>query len=285
MEPLPDEVALSKRARREAHRRRWTGGLLGIGMGLAYVLVSEQINAALLPGLSIYSPPPGQPWSAFAGAGLGLFLALTTAWSASPFSGVLLGSLAGALTLSLYTLGQAGGQETSLAAVGAILAVIFVPLAVMLGGLIVLFRFFLDLQQHAIRNQRTVFLIGGIPLLLLLLAAGAGWTRQYPPQARMVLQRANSLIQQGLSSGAAEQLPEALRTRDVPDFLANAGPIYTLSWERETSNRFRIPRPANTEGRESLVIARFANGWMLVCLYPRPEWEPRCKGLSQAEAP
>lgn len=283
--PLPDEAALSARTRRQAQLRRWTGAFLGIGMGLVYILVSERINALLLPELSIYAPPPGLPWSALIGSGLGLLLALAAAWPASPTLGVLLGSLAGALIVSIYTAAQAAGGETSLVAVGAVLAVIFTPLAVMLGGLVVLFRILLDLQQNAIRNQRSALLIGGIPIALLLLAAGAGWTRQYPPYAQMVLHRADNLIKEGLTTSSLAQLPEALRGNAVPDFLENAVPEYTLEWERDTTNRFGIPRPANTEGRESLAIARFSNGWMLVCLYPRPEWEPRCKSLQQSNSP
>jgi hypothetical protein len=254
-------------------------------MGAIYVMVSETVNTITLPGLAIYTPPPGLPWSALIGAAIGLLMGLAISWSSSFLGGIFLGSLAGALVVSAYTLTQAAGSAPSLAAVGEVLLVIFAPIAALLAGMILIFRIALDRQQVAIRNQQAILLRAGIPLLLILLAVGAGWSRQYPPHARLVLERTQDLIAKGLVAAGPADLPEPLQDREVNEFLLNAAQDYSLQWERETTNRYRIARPANTEGRESLVIARFANGWMLVCLYPRPEWDPRCKSFWQNDAP
>ena len=73
-----------------------------------------------------------------------------------------------------------------------------------------------------------------------------------------------------------KDLPEPLAVEAVDHFLINSRAAYTLEWNKDPNNRYAIPRPANTNGLESLAIARFSNGWILICLYPAPNLQPEC---------
>jgi hypothetical protein len=283
--PLPDDEELTRRNRRFDHQRRFTGALLGMVMGAVYVMVAQSVNSIALPGMRLYSPPPGFPWSAFIGAGIGLLVGLSTSWPRHTLMGILLGSFAGALMITAFTLYQTAGLNIALTGVFAILLVIFLPIAVLVSVVIIIFRWALDRHQVAMHDQGSLLLRVGIPVVLIALVAGLAWTQQYPPYARNVLHRMDSLVQKGLAAQRAENLPPEFVDVKVGDFIANAQGTYTLQWEHDSNNRFRIARPANTEGRESLAIARFENGWILVCLYPRPEWNPRCRGLWPSQMP
>jgi hypothetical protein len=57
--PIPDDDALTRRARRLNRLRRISGMTIGLLMGMVYILVKDLINTLILPGLPIYIPPPG----------------------------------------------------------------------------------------------------------------------------------------------------------------------------------------------------------------------------------
>src|SRR3989337_2347700 len=86
------------------------GLLLGGGIGLAYGLVSQTINPLALWGVPLYVPPPGLPahilLSTLAGAAGGL----RASWPQEGLVGVFLGSLAGALAVSLQAVWEAAGN-------------------------------------------------------------------------------------------------------------------------------------------------------------------------------
>jgi hypothetical protein len=285
MTPLPSEPELEQRRRRFALLRRLTGGGLGLVMGAVFILLKESVNSLILADIPLYSPPPGLPWSAIMGAAVGILIGGAASWSFSSIKGVIWGSLSGALGLSGYALYQAAGPQTSLTGLLGVLLLSLGPIAAMVSAVMIVFRWALDRQQAAVQNHGPLLLRAGIPLALILMVGLLGWTQQYPPPARTVLERMQETLKSGLAAADDAALPAELKDLEVDSFITNAQGRYTLEWQLDPNNRFRIARPADTEGRESLAIARFENGWMVVCLYPRPEWDPRCKSLWQNEAP
>ena len=85
------------------------------------------------------------------------------------------------------------------------------------------------------------------------------------------------LLRAGLTAQRADALPALLRTEDVGDFLAQAQGSYTLEWTQKNLNRFRIPRPGRNFDDHAVVLARFANGWQIACLFVAPTELPECK--------
>ena len=79
----------------------------------------------------------------------------------------------------------------------------------------------------------------------------------------------------------AAGLPPALRDLENGPFLEKGQGAYELAWERQRIERYRIPRPAKNFDYHSVVVARFRNGWNLVCLYVAPDIAPLCRGFEE----
>ncbi len=100
-----------------------------------------------------------------------------------------------------------------------------------------------------------------------------------------MMRQAQSLIQTGLQAASVDALPEALRGPQMTDFLGQASPNYELEWQNKNLILYGIPRPAMPEFDMAVVITHFDNGWVLVCLYPNTELDPRCRGFDQMPRP
>jgi hypothetical protein len=258
--------------------RRLIGILLGTGIGLIYGLVSQAINCIVLPGIPLYHPPLGPVGNiglcVFVGASLGL----VNAWLPDAVASTFLGSATGALMITISSLLTGGLDLDVISAKAAMTALIFLPIAAVLVPLLALHRWAtnkeIEAQVDQIPAQRRVL----VPLALLILAGSIGAFFLYPARARTVISRTNAMLQAGITTSDASGLPSPLQSDRVGGFLEKAQGSYTLEWDNADINRFAIPhRMADRPGEESVVIARFENGWMLVCLFPTAEAEPSCK--------
>lgn len=274
--PLPSETELARRARVFTRSRRIAGALIGFLMGAVFIAVTETINRFFLPGVPLYTPPPGLPWSAILGGLIGALLGLLTAWTGIPAPGIFSASLTGAVLVNAVMLWQAPKADALLATLITILMAVLPSTTAFLAAVIIFFRWALDRQQAAVQDRRSLILRAGIPLFLILLSALVGYAQQIPPYGRTVVLRMHTMLEKGLAAQDDASLPRELAPPWLDGFRQNAAGAYTLQWDRDTNNRYHIPRPGNTEGSESLAIAHFENGWVLICLYPRPDWEPRC---------
>ncbi len=101
-----------------------------------------------------------------------------------------------------------------------------------------------------------------------------GLTALDPPRGRDLLRRTDAMLE---AARATRDTPPALGP--VEQFAAHRDEPYRLSWEGSDIERFRIPRPGRNFDQHSAVIARFASGWSLVCVYITPEEPPLCRGF------
>jgi hypothetical protein len=276
LSPLPDETELARRFRVFTRSRRMTGAVVGFLMGAVFVAILETVNRILLPNLPLYAPPPGLPWSALLGGLTGSLIGLIATWTGTPPPGIFYASLTGAVIINAVNLYMSPKADTTFATLIAILIAILPSTTALIAAAIIIFRWALDRQQAAVQDRRSLLLRLGIPLLLVMFSAGAAWTQQYPPYAKTVILRMQALVEKGLAAPDDASLPLELSPKRLEGFRQNAVGPYTLQWDRDPNNRYMIPRPGNADGQESLAIARFENDWMLICLYPRPDWEPRC---------
>jgi hypothetical protein len=268
-----------------AHRR-WFGLLLGALIGLAYTLVAELINPLVLPGIPLYRPPFGPPGNVAFGVLLGGLLGLVTAWSESGIWGVFLASVAGALVITLASLLPAAGPDLWFQA--ASLAIIFAPVAAFFSIGLMLLRWLINREDEAYRESlhwRPPARLPRIvrPALAVLLAAALGLTAMYNDLARAVTPRMHALIDAGRAAPSAAELPEPLRVETVRAFHLHAAQPYRLEWDRDAGNRFAIPRPNTSPSDQSTVIAHFADGYLLACVFPDREMQPRCKDFAPGE--
>lgn len=260
------------------HRRAF-GLLLGALTGLIYALVSENINTLIMPGIPFFRPPFGPVGNAVLGFLVGALLGFITAWAETGAKGVILGSLTGSLILALATLLTASGGQSDIL-LG--LAIVFIPAAAVLAPVLILFRWLVNREEMAYRETMTWKPPSrlsrlGPPVLVLLLAGAAGLTSMYNDLGRAVVPRMDALIREGQQSTNTEALPAPLQDERITAFDEHAHQPYTLQWVKDDENRFSIPRPNVSQFDQSTVIARFADGYLLACVYPTPTMEPRCK--------
>ena len=273
--PLPNEEELILRQKKFTRYRRVTAAWMGFGMGLISVACAYSVNQWSLPGLPLYQPPPGMPWLALGGGVVCALVGLVTAWSQTSVIGILWGSLAGTLVFDSFALINSLPDKVPPAWIAGILFLILLPIAAMVSLVIGVFRWALNRHQSSWQDHGSVLVLVGIPLLLFLASLGLGYSARYPQDGLQVVRRMDNLIQSGQRSAAGD-LPPVLINDSIDNFQAHATGTYTLEWSKDPTNRYAIPRPAGSGGRESIVIARFSSGYLFICLYATPESEPEC---------
>jgi hypothetical protein len=116
---------------------------------------------------------------------------------------------------------------------------------------------------------------------LLLLALGLGLWAYYPADVRAALRQMDAMLARAVTAVDDSQLPAALRSAAVPGFIGSAAPGYRLAWGEVSDG----DEPLTTSGGDTpslgtsqiTLTARFANGYQVVCVYARVEYEPRCR--------
>lgn len=280
---VPDETALAERRKRWQARRRILAVLLGAGIGLILGAGTQFLNPIVLPGLPLFSPPFGAQANALVIVLVSLGIALATGWASASSVGVLWGVLASVIVLLASLLLQLDVTSTRGLFTAGAMVLVSLPLAGLLAVGIIAFRLILDAYLNAWKNE-TVWVRA---LLAVALMGVTGWiavSGVYSLNQRFALVRLNAALREAVAAPSPEALPDWLRSERAGNFLAYATPRYRLTPEDDPNNRYAIPRPANTQGQEALVVARFDGGWRLVCLFPWPTAEPECRGLPPAQA-
>lgn len=261
------------------HRyRRLTGLALGAGLGLVYGLVSQLVNRAVLPGVPLYQPPYGPLGNIVLRSLGGGALGLICAWPLGSVQGIFLASAISAVAIvaaSFIGANPSGEVLVAFALTGIFLAL---PFWGMLVPLLSALRWGVNGQEEAHRDRLPWSARLLRPALLILGVGLAGALSLYRPTARALLAQTHTLLQQAQASSV---LPEPLRNTESAEFRTRGSGPYELSWEFYNIERYRIPRPGRDFDTHSVVIARFANGWNLVCLYINADEPPLCKGFDQ----
>jgi hypothetical protein len=254
--------------------RRLIGFILGAGIGLAYGLVSLNINYLALPGIPLAEPPLGRPLLTVLVAAAGGLFGLLAAWPDEAVSGILLSAAAGSAisTISSAFSGLAPGTVFGSLTV---LFFSFFPRAVVFAAVAWPLRRVLTLWGEEL--AAVTFSIPRLALsalLMLVIAGGAGMLSLYPKEARQALHSMNQLVQAALPATRVDDLPEPLRP--VERLLQNAQGAYTLEWS-DNPDLLPVKRPFADYGvQESLVIAYFKNGYVFGCAYTPPHPDPSC---------
>jgi len=257
--------------------RRQSGSLLGAGMGLIYGLVSQTINLIALPGILLYQPPLGPALNVGLTVLLGTVLGAAATWPLSSAYGIVFSSAISGVVIQTVTLLNGSNDQVLGAGRLLIVMLIFLPIVAMLVPVMAIFRWAVNKQAEARQNAASLWVRGRAPLALIVVMGVLGAISLYPPQGRELIARMNDLLQAGLKTTDPSGLPPALRPPDIEGFVERATPAYTLQWENNDLTRFAIPHPLTPEWQQSVVIARFDNGWRVVCFYPTFESDPECR--------
>ena len=261
----------------ESATRRVFGLALGALLGIVYGLVSQTINRIILPGIPLYQPPLGPAGNTLPIALLGAMLGLVAAWPTGSIRGIFAASTVAAALITFVSFLSVRLTEKNTA--GMIVAALFVwlPLIGLMVPLLGLFRWVVNKEMEARREAASTWRHLRAPLALIAVLALIGALSLFSPEARQELIAMDRLLRDGLTVQSADALPAPLRTEDVGGFIAQAQGPYTLEWTQKDLNRFRIPRPGRNFDNHAVVLARFANGWQLACLFVAPTEPPECK--------
>lgn len=256
--------------------RRFAGFALGALVGVTFATVWQYGDRLSTPGVPLYLPPFGIVGNiaAFAlGAGL---LGLIVGWSRSGLHGAFVAAAVSAVALVGWSFVQAAeGAAQNLAATfvaGFFLTLPFWGLLVPVLGIV---RWAVSNDEEARRDHERWWRRAWRPLLLLLIVGLLGLTALHRPEARVMLARTHQMLQTAQAGGL---LPAPLADTE---FAARGQGAYALSWEGTDIEKYRIPRPGKNFNQHSVVVARFANGWNLVCLYISLEDPPQCQGREE----
>jgi len=259
---------LLEQARRE---RRIAGTLIGLAVGFAYALVSQNINRIALPGIPLYQPPLGPfgniALGALAGGGFGLLCAWWDGAAQSIFISAAIAAI-GTFIGIRFRIGT--GSATTFAAL-----ILSVPIAWASVPVIALVRWLAEKQVEARREDLPWPRRLRLPVILAVIVALLAGFGLHSTDARIELQQMNAMVQAALRAGDVSGLPAPLQDRSV-NFPIGMAAGYTLEWTNSNLDRFIELRPATNYDQQAAVIARFAGGPMLVCIYSSPRTDPTC---------
>lgn len=266
-------------------QRRWLGIVLGAILGVTAGIITQFLNRWLLPGLPLYQPPFGPFGNTLLILSIGGVLGLLIAWTEGFVEGAALGSIGAALMVFVFTL--VTGTISPDMALGKLVVLIFMilPLAGLLAVFTMIFRWVIDQLREANHKDGTFWRWYIWPLVITLAVGGLAFTAHMPALGQTVSKRMETLVQSGLNAGDLASLPVALNSSDLTgDFHELAQGAHTLEWTKNDITHFAIPSSNGPAYLMSVAIARFENGWDLVCLYPDETREPECR-LMQASQP
>jgi len=265
---------------KQTYRRR-TALILGAVIGLVFGGIAQGINPILLPGVPLYQPPFGSIGNILLAVGVGALLGLLSAWMDPSVPGVLLAAAVGAVLMlvAAFFTGSTPLMEVPISTIGFIF--LFVPFTGMLIPVMGVVRTTINKLTDTRLEKQSIPERWWLPLLVIAAGGAIGWSLVYSVPARTVLNHNHQMLQQGLTAGSMAQMPAPLLGPEMDDFSSQASQKYTLAWDNKRINAYAIPRSAGPEYLMSVVIARFDNGWNVVCLYTNTETEPRCRSLDE----
>ena len=261
------------------HARKRTGLILGVLLGLAYGVVSQLINLVAMPGIPLHQPPAGTFANILLIGLMGGVFGALACFPASAAKGVILGGIASLAGIFAYMIVRLGGLGLGSALISS--AVLSAPMAWLTLPVIALLRWAAERLVDTRSGGEPLLMRARLPVALFLGMALLASFELLPAQARDTLRRTDALIQEGLRAGSAAQLPAPLRGPNVTVFSPAQPAAYTLEWTQQDLDRFIELRPSSNFDEHTAVIARFKDGYLLVCLYPTPRQEPTCADYDQ----
>jgi len=252
-----------------SHRRR-TGLVLGLILGTGYALTSNLINRLALPGIPLYTPPPGEIGLILITTLMFGALGLVAAWPDETLPGVLISGLAGSFISSIWIF----STETNKTATLAVLVLVFLPRMFFYLPFGALVRWLIaKMDQPSVQQIAPVRRL--IPTMLAFaLMVFLGTFARYPQETRTALVRMNELLKASLQINTRADLPKPLQS--VEGFVQNAEGAYSFLIGPDP-DVLPVQRPVVEYGElEPFIIIKFENGFRFGCVFSPPYVNPAC---------
>jgi len=253
-------------------QRRRTSLFIGLALGIGYSLTSNLINRLTLPGIPLYTPPPGTIGLIVVTALMFGVLGLLAAWTEEALPGVLLSGLAGSFISAIWIF----FTETNKVAALTLLVVVFLPrmfFYLPFGGLV---RWLINkIDQPTSKPIAPVRRLTPVFLAFLFMVFVGSFAR-LPEETRTSLIKMEELLQQGMQSQATTrtELPKPLQP--VAGFIQQANGEYSYLIGPDP-DVLPVQRPMVEYGEEEpFIIIKFENGFRFGCVFSPPYVQPNC---------
>ena len=243
--------------------------------GLAYGGVSLWINTVFLPGIPLYSPPPGRLASLILEMLAGGALGFLAAWPEEFLLGVLISSVTGTLISSLISFLAAAGSLDNILSASAVLFFTFLPRIFFFLPVVLLVRWVVsNWEQETLYNAYSLRKRLRSVLFLVIISLAVGIFALYPSQDRTSVKNLNEMILVGRQASNPTKLPQPLQR--VSGFLENSAAPYRLHILNDPT---AIPVAQSASGYDQNQIAievLFSNGFRFGCIYTSANEQPNC---------
>jgi hypothetical protein len=249
------------------------GAVFGAWLGIVYAFTSQAINWIYMPGIPL-APPNDVSLSSYFWQTLliGAVIGLVTSLPSNRFIGIALGGLISAAGITVLVIMREWQYDTFYSSF-LLLFIGFLPMAILFMSLSVVIRLGVDAQQvdpdrPHLWARRIIF-----PVLLTIAAVLVGTLSLHSKPVQKAFYLVDDMIRQSLQVSSTQALPQPLA--EIPGFLENAQPPYTLSWSDRIDTYFG-PRPAGFELTQFLIITRFQNDYSIACIFSQNRNVPSC---------
>lgn len=253
-------------------QRRRAGLIIGLALGTGYALTANLINHLALPGIPLYTPPPGLIGLIIVTALMFGVLGFIAASTEEALPGILLSGLIGSIISSIWIL----INESNKFAAATLLVVIFMPrmfFYMPFGGLVRWLIYKIDQPRpRPVAPARRL-----IPVFLAIILMGfAGSFAMLPKETRGALVSMDALLKTGMESQAVSrtELPKPLQS--VNGFIQNASGEYNYIIGSDP-DVLPVQRPLTEYGAaEPFIIIKYKNGFRFGCVFSPPYIKPAC---------
>lgn len=268
----------SRPARPETIRRNSI--VIGALIGLVYGVISESINSWVSPGIPFYHGPLGASGNILVTILAGTLIGLACGRP----KGALNGALAGCVLLMVFIQFRAWvlegtGLDGLVRSTTVIIKIAAAALVILLSiPYMMVVRWSIDTQNETHPGSLFSWQRLKVPLLVLVLSAGAAYLSLASSSVRTAMVRMNDLIREGLQASSMDALPAALSNDEhVMDFLVYANSKYAL----EESFNLNVGSSSESStaviSNEIILVARFEGGYTVTCNYHPAGGTPRCR--------
>jgi hypothetical protein len=217
---------------------------------------------------------------------IGSFIGWAVSFPEDTFSGISLGCLSGIAAIEVRAWLTPGAVPILRMITNPVLVffalIVFSLMVLLLSPYMLLWRFSLETQLDHFKEPWWIWRRIRLPLAMGAVAAFAGSFFVFPADTRQMIVSMDQLVRLGISVSRYERLPEPLQNTSAGEIMKHAEESYVIDIQHNASDDegTSIRSYFGEAGFISRItlVARFHDGWSLLCTFQSPTVQPFCRG-------